>query len=124
MIRRPPRSTRTDTLFPYTSLFRSESRAERSLLVDAMQAKITEIMKDANLEAIAQQAYDAISGEGADYAEAIAIASSDEEGVGDYDSHDATKIYDAAETTIINDRSEERRVGTGCYSAGRHEVEP
>src|SRR3546814_17603402 len=25
MLRRPPRSTRTDTLFPYTTLFRSES---------------------------------------------------------------------------------------------------
>src|SRR3546814_3588788 len=25
MIRRPPRSTRTDTLFPYTTLFRSET---------------------------------------------------------------------------------------------------
>src|SRR3546814_2840082 len=28
MIRRPPRSTRTDTLFPYTTLFRSELEAE------------------------------------------------------------------------------------------------
>src|SRR3546814_1200665 len=27
MIRRPPRSTRTDTLFPYTTLFRSRYRA-------------------------------------------------------------------------------------------------
>src|SRR3546814_7276072 len=27
MIRRPPRSTRTDTLFPYTTLFRSADRA-------------------------------------------------------------------------------------------------
>src|SRR3546814_604850 len=27
MIRRPPRSTRTDTLFPYTTLFRSAERA-------------------------------------------------------------------------------------------------
>src|SRR3546814_16311059 len=27
MIRRPPRSTRTDTLFPYTTLFRSRRRA-------------------------------------------------------------------------------------------------
>src|SRR3546814_8200513 len=27
MIRRPPRSTRTDTLFPYTTLFRSDARA-------------------------------------------------------------------------------------------------
>src|SRR3546814_2811916 len=26
MIRRPPRSTRTDTLFPYTTLFRSPAR--------------------------------------------------------------------------------------------------
>src|SRR3546814_1851010 len=26
MIRRPPRSTRTDTLFPYTTLFRSAGR--------------------------------------------------------------------------------------------------
>src|SRR3546814_19803596 len=26
MIRRPPRSTRTDTLFPYTTLFRSDRR--------------------------------------------------------------------------------------------------
>src|SRR3546814_8586288 len=26
MIRRPPRSTRTDTLFPYTTLFRSASQ--------------------------------------------------------------------------------------------------
>src|SRR3546814_2248464 len=29
MIRRPPRSTRTDTLFPYTTLFRSAFRAAR-----------------------------------------------------------------------------------------------
>src|SRR3546814_9126445 len=29
MIRRPPRSTRTDTLFPYTTLFRSDGRDTR-----------------------------------------------------------------------------------------------
>src|SRR3546814_4554821 len=28
MIRRPPRSTRTDTLFPYTTLFRSRRAAD------------------------------------------------------------------------------------------------
>src|SRR3546814_6803492 len=28
MIRRPPRSTRTDTLFPYTTLFRSHEAVE------------------------------------------------------------------------------------------------
>src|SRR3546814_12894619 len=30
MIRRPPRSTRTDTLFPYTTLFRSPGRGTPS----------------------------------------------------------------------------------------------
>src|SRR3546814_19391453 len=29
MIRRPPRSTRTDTPFPYTTLFRSDRRGDR-----------------------------------------------------------------------------------------------
>src|SRR3546814_4025481 len=31
MIRRPPRSTRTDTLFPYTTLFRSHSVGQQLL---------------------------------------------------------------------------------------------
>src|SRR3546814_4160184 len=35
MIRRPPRSTRTDTLFPYTTLFRSASDEEIRYLCDA-----------------------------------------------------------------------------------------
>src|SRR3546814_15836491 len=37
MIRRPPRSTRTDTLFPYPTLFRS---------VQAQQAKLPKILSD------------------------------------------------------------------------------
>src|SRR3546814_13119940 len=32
MIRRPPRSTRTDTLFPYTTLFRSSHRRRQGAL--------------------------------------------------------------------------------------------
>src|SRR3546814_1765174 len=38
MIRRPPRSTRTDTLFPYTTLFRSVVVVE--VLVMPVQAQI------------------------------------------------------------------------------------
>src|SRR3546814_14859769 len=34
MIRRPPRSTRTDTLFPYTTLFRSPGIGKGARLVD------------------------------------------------------------------------------------------
>src|SRR3546814_4597510 len=40
MIRRPPRSTRTDTLFPYTTLFRSVQRifeAEADRAMDLMR---------------------------------------------------------------------------------------
>src|SRR3546814_11245237 len=48
MIRRPPRSTRTDTLFPYTTLFRSRNvpcaskshRRESCLLAMAFQSFI------------------------------------------------------------------------------------
>src|SRR3546814_1653708 len=37
MNRRPPRSTRTDTLFPYTTLFRSAAKAEAVLFPDMGQ---------------------------------------------------------------------------------------
>src|SRR3546814_20091417 len=40
MIRRPPRSTRTDTLFPYTTLFRSNKVfSAKSMLADANGSK-------------------------------------------------------------------------------------
>src|SRR3546814_15737026 len=38
MIRRPPRSTRTDTLFPYTTLFRSDDEAADMLRKMAWEA--------------------------------------------------------------------------------------
>src|SRR3546814_5731028 len=37
MLRRPPRSTRTDTLFPYTPLFRSERPAREVAALDALE---------------------------------------------------------------------------------------
>src|SRR3546814_4675481 len=40
MIRRPPRSTRTDTLFPYTTLFRSAVDEAGGLVVDDDDRKI------------------------------------------------------------------------------------
>src|SRR3546814_14420795 len=38
MIRRPPRSTRTDTLFPYTTLFRSTDGPRGQAMVDWLAA--------------------------------------------------------------------------------------
>src|SRR3546814_17818494 len=37
MIRRPPRSTRTDTLFPYTTLFRSRVRHQHAIAAGERQ---------------------------------------------------------------------------------------
>src|SRR3546814_881771 len=44
MIRRPPRSTRTDTLFPYTTLFRSTLIWPRSEPGPAFQTPISDIV--------------------------------------------------------------------------------
>src|SRR3546814_5738905 len=43
MIRRPPRSTRTDTLFPYTTLFRSvrDQEGARAVKQRALQGRLT-----------------------------------------------------------------------------------
>src|SRR3546814_15803884 len=49
MIRRPPRSTRTDTLFPYTTLFRSSAADERAdLATRPEQALIYRLSGDYN----------------------------------------------------------------------------
>src|SRR3546814_13198276 len=42
MIRRPPRSTRTDTLFPYPTLFRSDEHAEALPSVSAERVAVRE----------------------------------------------------------------------------------
>src|SRR3546814_6242995 len=41
MIRRPPRSTRTDTLFPYTTLFRALAGTMRALLANMVHGVST-----------------------------------------------------------------------------------
>src|SRR3546814_15100395 len=50
MIRRPPRSTLTDTLFPYTTLFRSAAhavwKAERLSVIVPNNRKIAALLND------------------------------------------------------------------------------
>src|SRR3546814_13021631 len=45
MIRRPPRSTRTDTLFPYTTLFRSKQAWRTAAEEDRTQAAVPDVLK-------------------------------------------------------------------------------
>src|SRR3546814_3062259 len=47
MIRRPPRSTRTDTLFPYTSLFRSEPDGRHPVVQQRDQGRHSELPLEA-----------------------------------------------------------------------------
>src|SRR3546814_20154057 len=56
MIRRPPRSTRTDTLFPYTTLFRSGAVGRaRERRLDALGGKALRLLRRAlaDLDALA-----------------------------------------------------------------------
>src|SRR3546814_6259423 len=53
MIRRPPRSTRTDTLFPYTTLFRSGLR--RTGVGDDPHQRLVSRLADADLRARVKQ---------------------------------------------------------------------
>src|SRR3546814_1684136 len=50
MIRRPPRSTRTDTLFPYTTLFRAQDDAKEAMRLEQQQelALDTEVFEGYN----------------------------------------------------------------------------
>src|SRR3546814_13115477 len=56
MIRRPPRSTRTDTLFPYTTLFRSLSSMRKVIARRLTESKQTVphfyLTMDCNLDAL------------------------------------------------------------------------
>src|SRR3546814_18949575 len=49
MIRRPPRSTRTDTLFPYTTLFRSPSGCGKSTFLRTLN-RMNDTVANARVE--------------------------------------------------------------------------
>src|SRR3546814_1085358 len=54
MVRRPPRSTRTDTLFPYTTLFRSKSARAGIVLVPDDRALFKTLTVTENLKLAAK----------------------------------------------------------------------
>src|SRR3546814_8828901 len=49
MIRRPPRSTRTDTLFPYTTLFRSRSRTRGDRPAGCVAPRCAKMRRESNV---------------------------------------------------------------------------
>src|SRR3546814_17102043 len=67
MIRRPPRSTRTDTLFPYTTLFRSEHERVAVLVrerrLPARQLDLLQLVVAAQAEVVLAAAGHRVQGE-------------------------------------------------------------
>src|SRR3546814_15457120 len=105
MLRRPPRSTRTDTLFPYTTLFRSRADADGNGKLPL-------------LEAGTQQRSDRTSRRHEPVIDptnpcAATIASSGSGGA------HVIKGIRFAHVRRTADRSEERRVGKKCVSQCR-----
>src|SRR3546814_15509037 len=117
MIRRPPRSTRTDTLFPYTTLFRSDPNRKK-VIVSAIEHK-----------AVLAPARE-VAREGAE----LVVAPVDREGRVDLDR--LSKLVDdqtlLVSIMLVNNemgvvqpiRSEERRVGKECVSTCRSRWSP
>src|SRR3546814_3685555 len=60
MIRRPPRSTRTDTLFPYTTLFRSTLRLRAG--VEAKAGRWSALVEGQGTLAVADDYFDGLHG--------------------------------------------------------------
>src|SRR3546814_15192310 len=107
MIRRPPRSTRTDTLFPYTTLFRSYRRptdfaGQRVIVVGAANSAVQIAAELAGHARVTLATREAIR-----YAPQRLFGK---------DVHFWFKWFGLDATNLFSARSEERRVGKECVS--------
>src|SRR3546814_14944109 len=98
MIRRPPRSTRTDTLFPYTTLFRSGPLEE-----ECVHERVLHIDEDRGRRVDGGELFDR------EYRHEETTAGASE-CFGNLDPH---------ETELEELRSEERRVAKACVGTCR-----
>src|SRR3546814_12400953 len=118
MIRRPPRSTRTDTLFPYTTLFRSlraKAGANVSQMHYARRGIITPEMEYvAERENLGRARLAEYVRDGHDWGASIP----------DYVTPEFVREEVARGRAIIPSRSEERRVGKECVSTCRSRWSP
>src|SRR3546814_12798708 len=108
MIRRPPRSTRTDTLFPYTTLFRSHG------LRDCLYSYAVRVLRSNTHRRRDQRRY--LSSGGSNH-ERI----NQQTQTTTCDVHHVVRDHDGAwlPWRCLEARSEERRVGKGCVSTCR-----
>src|SRR3546814_13694843 len=118
MTRRPPRSTRTDTLFPYTTLFRSLDH-RRDIRADLLGDQpvilgVVHIMEDLG------RAQQRLGGDAPPVeADAAQILTLDDRGL-----QAELRRADRRDIAAGARRSEERRVGKECVSTGRSRGAP
>src|SRR3546814_15065388 len=130
MIRRPPRSTRTDTLFPYTTLFRSPDGAERWWLLHGKKTIVADPERSFGQPIVAEHGIST-----AILAQAMKVEGSVEKVARLYELRprlvrDAL-VYEvqlglrkAACSCWSTTRSEDRRVGKACVSTCRSRWSP
>src|SRR3546814_15622041 len=127
MIRRPPRSTRTDTLFPYTTLFRSKTVAHASgHLVAASRSGELSVLDAHGRE---RERYKLPYGATIDVKDGAAVKAG--QSVAHWDPHNHPIVSEVAGfirfvdfidgVTVIQktERSKDRRVGKECVRTGR-----
>src|SRR3546814_15200792 len=115
MIRRPPRSTRTDTLFPYTTLFRSPDPGEREY------NRIFEMLVTASDDLVGLVAYALYKRHKRDWL--LALRSKREPTPEDAEAFLTTVVpsldsYRERARVALVERAEERRVGKEWVSTG------
>src|SRR3546814_12069446 len=120
MIRRPPRSTRTDTLFPYTTLFRSSyadvasaGAAVARIMAQPATPSMLEFMDAACIRLVRAVG-------GADIADAAALLMIEADGDDGTLPHVVAALDRAARGAGL--RAAERRVGEEGVSTGRFRV--
>src|SRR3546814_14290905 len=122
MIRRPPRSTRTDTLFPYTTLFRSPDWSTKSSInFNNATSSNYGCATNSNLAAMVADPNDLIKG-ATDTRNDTAAATRPVRTYREKTQTGASGTLKAADTT--SGRSEERRVGKECVSTCRSRWSP
>src|SRR3546814_20179614 len=121
IIRRPPKSTRTDTLFPYTTLFRSRAPVWKQCRQPAMAEEAVEPANALSVNARAgapEVATTAVDLQHALRAEVMleAVAQTHRLRVGGFL---RAHFRSVCRNRLAPGRSEERRVGKGCVSTCR-----
>src|SRR3546814_17055274 len=116
MIRRPPRSTRTDTLFPYTTLFRSDP--DTGAETEILRLETTQRYRPMTLDRVEMLYDDGESRRMVNRRSGKAAYCCRTHSVTDDDGRPVRRYELVRPTRIERPSSEERRVGKECVRTG------